>query len=115
MLQPGHIVVFPFPQTNLTQGKLRPALLIAQLPGHHHDWLTCMISSQVKHFIPQLDELITSQDADFNLSGLSTTSVIRVSRLAVSSEAIFVGKLGEISQARIQRIRQNLSNWILTG
>jgi len=114
MLQAGQIVAFQFPQTNLAQGKLRPALLIARLPGNHDDWLTCMISSQVKQLIPQLDELITPQESDFNSSGLSTISVIRVSRLAVVTANIFVGQLGEIAPERHHRICQRLSDWLRT-
>ncbi len=114
MLQSGQIVTFRFPQTDLAQGKLRPALLVAQLPGSYGDWLTCMISSQVKQFVPTFDELITPNDQDFSVSGLSTVSVIRSSRLAVASEGIFVGRLGEISHERHVRIRQRLIEWLRT-
>jgi mRNA interferase MazF len=39
MKQVGQIVLFRFPQTNLEEGKLRPALLLAKLPGEYDDWL----------------------------------------------------------------------------
>lgn len=45
----GQVVLFRFPYTNLHQGRLRPALLLGQLPGPYGDWLICMISSQQKH------------------------------------------------------------------
>lgn len=48
--QAGQIVAFRFPQTDLDKGKLRPALLLANLPGEYDDWLTCMISSQIRHY-----------------------------------------------------------------
>lgn len=35
----GQIVMFRFPQTDLMEGKLRPALLIGKVPGEHDDWL----------------------------------------------------------------------------
>jgi hypothetical protein len=34
MKQAGQIVVFRFPQTDLEEGKLRPALLLGRLPGY---------------------------------------------------------------------------------
>jgi mRNA interferase MazF len=71
-----------------------------------------MISSQVKQFIPELDELISPQESDFHLSGLSTISVIRASRLAVVAAEIFVGQLGEIAPERHRRIRERLSDWL---
>jgi len=39
MKQAGQIVLFRFPQTDLEDGKLRPALLVGKLPGEYDDWL----------------------------------------------------------------------------
>jgi hypothetical protein len=39
MKQAGQIVLFRFPQTDLEEGKLRPALLLGKLPGAYDDWL----------------------------------------------------------------------------
>jgi mRNA interferase MazF len=109
----GQIVLFRFPQTNLTLGKLRPALLIKPLSNHgYDDWLACMISTKTGQEIAGLDEIISPQDVDFSQTGLKSESVFRVSRLAVVSEQILLGKIGEISEARLTRIRQNLANWI---
>lgn len=110
----GQIVLFRFPQTNLTLGKLRPALLIKPLSNNSYDdWLACMISTKTGQEIAGLDEIISPQDIDFSQTGLKSESVFRVSRLAVVSEQILLGKIGEISEARLTRIRQNLANWIL--
>jgi mRNA interferase MazF len=46
MRNAGDIVLFRFPQADLTGGKLRHALLLGKLPGEYDDWLTCMVSSQ---------------------------------------------------------------------
>jgi len=37
MKKAGQVVVFRFPQADLTEGKLRPALLLGQLPGEYDD------------------------------------------------------------------------------
>jgi mRNA interferase MazF len=47
-MKAGKIVLFRFPQTDLNEGKLRPALVITKLPGDFGDWLICMISTR-KH------------------------------------------------------------------
>jgi mRNA interferase MazF len=52
MKQAGQIALFRFPQIDLEQGKLRPALLLGKLPGEYDDWLICMISSQIRHCVP---------------------------------------------------------------
>ena len=52
MIQEGQIVLFKFPLTDQTVGKLRPALVIRKLPSLHDDWLICMISSQSSQQVP---------------------------------------------------------------
>ncbi len=42
MIDDGQIVLFRFPQTNLEEGKLRPALVIRKVPGEYDDWLICI-------------------------------------------------------------------------
>ena len=58
MKQVGQIVLFRFPHTTLEEGKLRPALLLGKLPGEYDDWLICMVSSQIRHYISGFDEII---------------------------------------------------------
>ena len=112
MISEGQIVLFRFFQTDQQQGKLRPALVLRELPGQYDDWLICMISSQLHQSIQQLDEIITTEDSDFIQSGLKLPSVIRASRLAVVDGDILIGKLGQVALDRLSRLRQNLSRWI---
>ncbi len=113
MIEEGQIVLFRFPQTNLEDGKLRPALVIRKVPGEYDDWLICMISSRLHQKHIELDEIIGPEDKDFRDSGLKTASVIRTSRLAVIEREILLGKLGNISSLRLQRIKENITKWIL--
>src|SRR4030067_3413625 len=101
MKQPGQVVLFRFPQTDLEEGKLRPALLLGKLPGEYDDWLICMISSQTRQYITEFDEIVQDTDKDFGESGLKVTSVIRVGRLAVVSGGILLGPIGQIFRARM--------------
>jgi len=39
MIAEGQTVLFRFPQTGQTEGKLRPALVLRRLPGQYNDWL----------------------------------------------------------------------------
>jgi mRNA interferase MazF len=112
MKQAGQIILFRFPQADLEEGKLRPALLLGKLPGDYDDWLICMISSQIRHYIPQFDELIQEHDSDFAQSGLKVASVIRVGRLAVVEGKVLLGAPGQISPERLQRIKNHLAEWI---
>ena len=112
MKYPGQIVLFKFPQTDLMPGKSRPALLISKLPGQYDDWLICMISTQLRHYIQGFDEVLKISDSDFSDSGLKKPSVIRVGRLAVVNEDVLLGAIGEISSNRLQRVKSHLAEWI---
>ena len=113
MRNAGDVVLFRFPQTDLAKGKLRPALLLGKLPGEYDDWLTCMISSQTRHYLPNFDEIIQEGDSDFAQSGLKLESVIRVGRLAVIEGESLLGEIGRISGERFKRIKSQLAKWML--
>jgi len=113
MKRAGQVVLFRFPQTDLEGGKLRPALLLGRLPGAYEDWLICMISSQLRHYVADFDELVQGSDADFAESGLKVPSVIRVGRLAVVADEILLGAIGQISRDRLERIKKRLAEWLV--
>ena len=104
MKEPGQVVLFRFPRADLSEGKLRPALLLSEVPGPYEDWLICMISSQVHQRIDGFDELIEEGDEDFARSGLKVTSVIRIGRLAVVEGGLLEGRMGTINPERMIRI-----------
>ena len=73
-----------------------------------------MISSQMRQYIEGFDEIVDSDADDFSRTGLKSSSVIRVGRLAVVEGSILLGAIGEIDEERLNRIKTNLSIW-LTG
>jgi len=113
MIRERQIVLFRFPQTNQTTGKLRPALVIRKIPGNHDDWLICMISSQLSLEVEYFDETISENDDDFISSGLKQNSLIRIARLAVVEKNILLGSIGEIREGRLNRIKHKLSDWLM--
>jgi mRNA interferase MazF len=110
MAQAGNIALFPFPQTTLVARKLRPTLLLKQFPNTYDDWLVCMISSQLHQNIVGLDDLVSTTATDFAQTGLTKESIIRVSRIAIVSQSIFLGKIGDISPQRLAHIKTSLAN-----
>jgi mRNA interferase MazF len=112
MKQAGQVVLFRFPHADLEAGKLRPAVLLGQLPGEYDDWLICMISSQLHHYIPGFDEVVQESDPDFMASGLKVASVIRVGRLAVVQGSLLLGAVGQVAPERLQRIKSHLAEWL---
>lgn len=108
----GDVALIRFPHTDLTEGKLRPVLLLAQPPGRHGDWLVCMVSSRLQQQVADFDEAIGHEDSDFVTSGLRVASVIRLGRLAVVQEPLLVGALGTISEERARRLVLRLARWL---
>jgi len=109
-MTPGEIVLLRLPQPDLLPAKLRPVLVLSELPGPFGDVLVCGISSQLRQEVPQWDEQLTPADSDFTTSGLKVASVIRLSWLAAVSPSVSAGTLGTIAPERLSRLRQRLSD-----
>lgn len=77
------------------------------------DWLVCMVSSKIDQAEVVFDEVLAPADADFAASGLKTSSVLRLSRLAVLDASLLVGSIGSIGDERLARVRQRLVQWIV--
>ena len=108
MKRAGQIVLTPFPYSDLSGAKLRPVLMLRQA-SRFDDWLVCMVSSQVQQAEANLDEILTSSDADFANSGLKISSVLRLSRLAVLDGSLLLGSICAISEERLANVRQRLA------
>jgi len=114
-MKPGECVLIRFPQANLQMGKLRPALVLAVAPGAHPDRLLALITSRDYQAVPEFDEVLDPADPDFTATGLKVRSVIRLARLASVEAELIVGRLGQISPARLNRLLSCLSQWLLTS
>ena len=111
-MKPGDIVLIRFPQADLLEGKLRPALTLAIAPGSHPDLLLALITSRAYQAVPQFDEILDPQEMDFDLTGLKTRSVIRLGRLASVESSVVSARLGRISPERLQTIKSRLIQWL---
>ena len=112
MISEGDILLFRFPQSNLGIGKLRPALLIKRIHGGFDDCLVCMISTQTRHQIPDLEVVLPETMPGFDKTGLKKESLIRTTRLAVVAPSVFTGKLGTLPAETFDDIRNRLAEWI---
>src|SRR5437899_307200 len=109
---PGDVVLIPLVQFAGAASKLRPALLLASLPGSYQNLLLCGISTQLQQLEPNWDEVIRSGDADFPASGLHRDSAIRLSYLYAADPSEVAGVIGSIDPLRLQRLRQSLSDHV---
>jgi mRNA interferase MazF len=93
------------------QMKTRPVLLLRIVPPFS-DLMVCMVSSQLRHECPSVDEIVRDNDDDFQSSGLKVSSLIRIAVVATLPRKASLGTLGRISDARLKRIRACLAQFI---
>ena len=86
----GDVVVVPFPFSDLTRAKRRPALVLAQLEGN--DRILCQITSQHVRD-PYAIEL---NDSDFEVGSLKQKSNIRPSRMFTCDTGIILYRVGQL-------------------
>ncbi len=112
IVQDGQAFLIRFPEPDQSIGKLRPVLVVRRLPGRYDDWLVCLISSNLSERVPGFDELVRDTDEDFASSGLKTTSLIRIARLATVVQRNLIGPIGRVSDERLRTVKNRLSRWI---
>lgn len=111
-MTPGDVVLISLPQLGSGAVKLRPALVLALLPGPYQNVLLCGISTQLHLIQANWDERIQSADGDFAGSGLHQTSVIRLSYLYAVDATEITGTIGRIDPARLARLRTRLADQV---
>lgn len=89
----GKIVLIPFPFTDLTAAKLRPALVLHE---GDRDVVLAFISSKTHAGAGPAGITVTASHAGFPKSGLKVDSVIRLDKIATVLKDLMVGELGEL-------------------
>ena len=91
----GDVVVIPFPFSDLSSSKRRPALVLAGLKGN--DIILCQITSKEIND----DYAIPLLTREFQEGNLNQDSNIRPNRLFTADESIVVYKVGTINNNKI--------------
>ena len=104
----GDVVVAPFPFSDLSATKKRPALVVATLTGN--DVILCQITSQAvmdSYAVPLIDR-------DFTSGGVRQASNIRPNRLFTAETSIILYRAGTISAAKLHEVRTKLIQLLTT-
>ena len=89
----GKFVLVPFPFTNLTAAKLRPALVLFE---GKRDVVVAFVSSRVPQRPALTDVVVEESHPEFVLTGLKMSSVIRLDKIATILKDLVVGEIGEL-------------------
>ena len=104
----GKIVVVPFPFTDLSLFKRRPALVLHETK---YDIVVAYISSAIPSTISSEDVLVPQSRSSFALTGLLSDSVIMLDKLATIEKALIICIFGgkrpySILQLSIHAVRR---------
>ncbi len=102
----GEIVVVPFPNSDLSDHKRRPALIIKSLVGD--DVMLCQITSKKRYDCYSVRLAID----DFEDGSLDEVSVIRPNRLFTTDINLILYKIGKLNSFKIKEVQNKLINII---
>ena len=94
----GDVVVIPFPFSDLTQSKRRPALVIAELEGD--DLILWQITSQT---IKDKYAILISDD-DFQTGSLKQPSNVRPNRIFTADSHIVLYRVGNLKIEKLTEV-----------
>ncbi len=98
----GDVVVTPFPFSDLSSSKRRPALVVAQLTGE--DVVLCQITSRATSDA----YAITLDPGDFSSGKLRVPSNIRPNRLFTADSNIVLYKAGSVATEKLQEVTSRI-------
>ena len=96
------VVLLPFPFSDLSAQKLRPALILAD--AARGDWVPCQITSN-----PYIDaSAVELAETDFAGGSLQRVSYARPSKLFTAHESLFHRVAGDLKSETQQRVVETI-------
>ena len=94
----GQVVLLPFPFSDLSASKLRPALILAR--ADRGDWVLCQITSNAYADT----NAIPLSETDFVEGGLQRVSYARTSKLFTANDSLFQRINGRLTKQRHEQV-----------
>jgi mRNA interferase MazF len=102
----GDIIILPFPFSDLSGSKRRPAFVAADLPGD--DIILCQITSKAKS-----DTFVVSvTNGDFIFGSLPLDSFVRPNKIFTANKNIILSVSGRLSDAKTDEVINAIINII---
>lgn len=106
----GQVVLIPFPFTDLTTTKQRPAIILSSNAYNrtHHDVILAAITSQVPvHLKP--DEYLLSGNNQ-KMAGLPKPSIIKLGKVVTIDQRLIRKTLGKLSPDTMKKAKEILQS-----
>lgn len=106
----GTVVLVPFPFTDLSSTKVRPALVLSRAEPGNADVVLCFITAQTHERGKRGCHLIQSTHKHFKESGLKVDSLLRFDKLATLSKKLILGELGALHKELLQKAKKDFED-----
>lgn len=94
----GQVVLVPFPFSDLSRAKLRPAIVLAD--AGREDWILCQVTSN-----PYGDErAVALADGDFKSGSLRVASFARPGKLFTANASLITETIGTLRKSAINEL-----------
>lgn len=98
----GKLILTPFPFTNLSGSKVRPALVL-HAHAHSDDCIVAFVSAQEQK-LGLYDIKISPSKAN----GIKTASVIKLNKIATLQKKVILGELGTLEKENMKSVDETL-------
>ena len=98
----GDVVVLPFPFSNLSTSKKRPALIVGNPEGND------VILAQITTTSKIDDYSIQISNSDFGEGSLNLSSIIKPQRLFTADKSILLYKAGTLNKSKIKEVEKEI-------
>lgn len=106
--RPGDVVLLPFPFTDLSTTKQRPALVISSeaFNNRQRDVLVVAITSQIPVTLNPEEHCLSSEDQ--RVAGLPKPSIVKCGKLLTIDQRLIRKTLGRLSPETLREVRERL-------
>ena len=98
----------PFPFTDLSGQKVRPALVVSRSDRPGSDVVLAFITTFQRQSLLPTDLLLETSHPDFVQTGLKAPSVVKLDKLVTVESSILLGELGELPPALLHQADSKL-------
>lgn len=107
------MLLVPFPFTDLSGRKRRPALVVSPPGFHDEDLILCAITSQLPRQLSAWE--VWLEERDMAEKRLPKRSIIKVGKLFTMHRGLIARKVGTVDHDKLREVRGKLRALFATG
>jgi len=108
----GEVVLLPFPFTDLTTTKQRPAIIISSdwYNQNRNDLIVVAITSQIPLILKEEDLFLS--ESEQQVAGLPKKSIVKVTKLVTINQTLVRKKIGKVPKRTMKNVKKQLNKFL---